>query len=482
MKIDATVRRRRDLMSQVIRCYMHDKLFPGLTLLPLKMVPRSSSSCTTFSEREKLRSRILPILGVNPDAIREEPEEILLDIRRFLKPKRNEGPLLTISTESCDGCPDGQVVVTDSCRGCEAESCRTVCPRGAVSVVNGRSFIDQEACVSCGLCIRACRFSAIVKLEKPCRKVCPTNALIQDEQGIMHIDERKCIACGACYNSCPFGAVTPVSELRYVIDALRTDRKVTAIIAPSFIGQYPGTMGQLITALKMLGFTSVYDVAVGADMIATAEAEEWKEAEENGNLLLSSCCPAYQNFLSQRLSDLKPSVSHSPSPMVALADHLKERDPRGDVVFIGPCIAKKDEARKTGCVDYVLTFEELGALLVASAVDVQELEESAGFDRIPSSHARGFAISGGVLKALSSLQKDGFPLDHGMRVEGFSCETVRMLKQAVTDETSFIELMACEGGCINGPGISCTSKITRRKLLADIAESDETGSAGKKRA
>ena len=80
----------------------------------------------------------------------------------------------------------------------------------------------------------------------------PTNALSQDEQGIMHIDERKCIACGACYNSCPFGAVTPVSELRYVIDALRTDRKVTAIIAPSFIGQYPGTMGQLITALKIL--------------------------------------------------------------------------------------------------------------------------------------------------------------------------------------------------------------------------------------
>ena len=482
MKIDATVRRRRDLMSQVIRCYTRDELFPGLTLLPLKMVPKSSSSCTTFSEREKVRSRILPILGVDPDGNQEEPEEILLDIRRFLKPKRNEGPLLTISAESCDGCPDGQVVVTDSCRGCEAESCRTVCPRGAVSIVNGKSFIDQEACVSCGLCIRACRFTAIVKLEKPCRKVCPTNALSQDEQGIMHIDEKKCIACGACYNSCPFGAVTPVSELRYVIDALHSRRKVTAIIAPSFVGQYPGTMGQLITALKMLGFACVYDVAAGADMIAFAEAQEWKEAEEEGSLLLSSCCPAYQNYLNQRLTDLQPSVSHSPSPMVALAGHLKERDPECEVVFIGPCIAKKDEARKTDCVDYVLTFEELGALLVASSIDVQELEETPGFDLVPSSHARGFALSGGVLKALSSLQQEGFPLENGIKVEGFSSETIRTLKQAVSDETSFIELMACEGGCINGPGISCTSNITRRKLLAEIAGRDETVSVGKKRA
>ena len=94
-------------------------------------------------------------------------------------------------------------------------------------------------------------------------------------------------------------------------------------------------------------------------MIATAEAEEWKEAEENGNLLLSSCCPAYQNFLSQRLSDLNHPFLTLRLPWFALAGHLKERDPRGDVVFIGPCIAKKDEARKTGCVDYVLTFEEL---------------------------------------------------------------------------------------------------------------------------
>ena len=481
MKIDATVRRRRDLMSQVIRHYRNDNLFPALSLLPLKVVPKTSGcmSCT-YHERAKVKSRILPILGINPDTVDEEPEEILLDIKKHLKEKNCSGPLLTISAESCDGCPDDQVVVTDSCRGCEAESCRTVCPKGAVTIVNGRSIIDQEKCVKCGLCIKACRFSAIVKREKPCRKVCPADALEKDDMGIMHINEEKCINCGACYNGCPFGAVTPISEVRYVLDDLREKKRVTAVIAPSAVGQYPGTMGQLTTAMKMLGFDSVYDAAAGADMIAPDEAAEWKSAEEKKSLLLSSCCPAYQNYLRQRLEEMMPYVSHSPSPMLAIAGYLKSEDPDRSIIFIGPCIAKKDEARKNELVDHVLTFEELGALFVASDIDVQEMEEPTELDQIPSAEGRGFALSGGVLNALSSLQEEGFPVENGIRVEGISREQARILKTAVTGKTSFAELMACEGGCINGPGISCTPKITKRKLIADIAAGAESASAGKK--
>ncbi len=471
MKIDASVRRRRDLMAQVMRLYMNDQLFPGLSLLPLRLVPKTSAcsrSCT-FHEREKVKSRILPLLGINPDEIDAEAEEILLDIASHLGQKKKDGPLLTISAESCDGCPDDQVVVTESCRGCEAESCRTVCPRQAVSIVNGRSVIDQEACIKCGLCIKACRFSAIVKRQKPCRQVCPVDALEQDEQGIMHINDEQCISCGACYNGCPFGAVTPISELRYVADSLKGERSVSAIFAPSAVGQFPGTQGQLISALKKLGFESVYDAAVGADIIAPAEAAEWREAEEEKSLLLSSCCPAYQNYLREHLREMKEYASSSPSPMLALAQLLKEEDPKRLVVFIGPCIAKKDEARGSELVDHVLTFEELGALFVAQNIDVQELEEHSRPDRVPSTSARGFALSGGVLGALSGLQDEHFPVDHGIRIEGITKEQVRILKQSLNAKTSFAELMACEGGCINGPGISCTPKITRKKLLAEIA-------------
>ncbi len=469
-------------MSQVIRYYKNDDLFPSLSLLPLKRVPKTSncSASCLYHERAKVKSRILPILGIDPDAVSEEPEEILLDIRKFLKEKKKSGPLLTISEASCDGCPDDQVVVTDSCRGCEAESCRTVCPKQAVTIVNGRSVIDQEKCVKCGLCIKACRFSAIVKREKPCKKVCPADALEQDERGIMHINEEKCINCGACYNGCPFGAVMPVSELRYVIDELKSDRKVTAIIAPSAVGQYPGTMGQLTTAMKLLGFDSVYDAAAGADIIAPDEAAEWRTAEEKKSLLLSSCCPAYQNYLRQRLEEMMSYVSHSPSPMLALAAYLKSVDPERSIIFIGPCIAKKDEARKNDLVDHVLTFEELGALFVASDIDVQELAEPTDLDQIPSAEGRGFAISGGVLAALRSLQSEDFPVENGTKIEGISREQSRMITQSVKGNTTFIELMACEGGCINGPGISCTPKITKRKLIADIVAGSETDATGKR--
>ena len=157
----------------------------------------------------------------------------------------------------------------------------------------------------------ACPYNAIVEIERPCRRSCPVKAISMDENDIATIDPAKCVNCGACVVGCPFGAISDVSMMVSVIDALRDEKKeVVAMVAPAIEGQFGSdTLPQIKRAIRRLGFDDVYEVALGADMVAYNEAGELTERIQAGDKLTSSCCPAFVNLVRKHFPDLMKYVS-----------------------------------------------------------------------------------------------------------------------------------------------------------------------------
>lgn len=231
-----------------------------------------------------------------------------------------------------------------------------------------------------------------------------------------------------------------------------TKYPVYAIVAPSISAQFDyATLGQIITAIKKLGFHNTIETALGADLVAYNEA---KELEEKG-FLTSSCCPTFVAYIKKNFPKLIPNISHNPSPMAALAKWIKENDTTAKVVFIGPCVSKKMEIKREDVapyVDYVLTFEELQALIDSRNIDASSLEESpldnaSYFGRI---FARVGGLSDAVVQALKEQESD-------FEAKSFVCDGIENFKLALLKAQSgkadfnFIEGMGCVGGCIGGP-------------------------------
>ena len=224
-------------------------------------------------------------------------------------------------------------------------------------------------------------------------------------------------------------------------------------------------MGQVITGLKNLGFHTVIEAALGADMVALAEA---KELTEKG-FLTSSCCPAFVKYIENSFPDLVPHISHNLSPMGALAKYLKDNEENAKVVFIGPCTAKKAEALKDDVkpyVDSVLTFEELQALFDSKDIDIMTLEE--GVLDNASYFGRIFARTGGLSDAVvQSLKEQNLEFDlKAVSCDGIeACKTALLKKSKNVLDANFIEGMACVGGCIGGAG--CLTHGEKNKAQVD---------------
>ena len=280
-----------------------------------------------------------------------------------------------------------------------------------------------------------------------------------------------CISCGACVYQCPFGAITDKSFILNVIDMIKksennTKYKVYAIVAPSISSQFTyAKLGQVITGLRELGFHTVIEAALGADMVAQAES---KELAEKG-FLTSSCCPAFVDFIEKNFPDIKPFISHNLSPMATIAKYIKEHEAPCKVVFIGPCTAKKMEVQKDSVKPYVdaaMTFEELQALFDSKDMDITTLGE--GVLDNASYFGRIFARCGGVSDAVAEgLKEQGidFPL------KPCSCDGIEACKIALLQKSknkldaNFIEGMACIGGCIGGAG--CLTHGEKNKAEVD---------------
>ena len=378
------------VLREVARQAWAGTLLENVLDIPTTIVPTTTPSmrCCVYKERAILAERVKLAMGIGLN-----------------------GPnIIQVIDIACDECPAAGYEVTDSCRGCLAHRCEDVCKRGAISFDNNHvAHIDKSKCVECGMCAKVCPYFAIVNRSRPCQNACKVKAISITENNAAAIDDNKCIQCGACVYQCPFGAITDRSYILNVIDLIQkseynSNYRVYAIVAPSISSQFTyAKLGQVITGLKELGFHTVVEAALGADMVALSESQELKEK----GMLTSSCCPAFVAYIKSAFPKLLPLVSHNPSPMTALAKYIKETDENAKVVFIGPCTAKKAEAQLEEVkpyVDAVMTFEELQALYDSRDIDITALAETP-LDNA-SYFGRIFARSGGLSDAVAQAMKE----------------------------------------------------------------------------
>ena len=371
-----------------------------------------------------------------------------------------EPPLINIIPYACHACPTNQYRVTESCQNCLAASCQKVCPRDAISFVNGKSRIDTGKCIKCGKCAAACSYHAIIHIERPCQAACGMDAIGMDENGKAVINQDKCVSCGQCLVSCPFGAIVDKGQIYQVVRSIVEGNQVIAIVAPAFIGQFGkySTPEKFTAAMKRLGFDRVVEVAVGADMCTIEEAKDFLEkVPAQQNFMATSCCPAWHSMVHKLFPAQSKNISMTLTPMVFTARLMKKQFPGCKVVFVGPCAAKKLEAIRENIrsdVDFVLTFEELQGMFEAKEVDFATIEAGEPMNE-GTAAGRGFAVSGGVAGAVEKLIHETNPdLEvKTARAEGLrECRKLMTMAKAGKNNGYLLEGMACPGGCVAGAG------------------------------
>lgn len=449
---------RRELMIRLVRAFDAGTLDSELDRIPVKLRPKDgpSSRCCLYHDRAVLKYRLMSLLGFSSEEETDETRPLgSYASEACERTTPAQGNPLSVCAAGCSACANASVVVTENCRGCFARPCLYNCPKQAISVVNQTSVIDPSRCIKCGKCIGVCPFHAIVKTTVPCEEACPVDAIRKGPSGRAVIDFDKCIFCGKCFAACPFSAVMERSRIMDLLEGMKRGETLVAMVAPSAAAQFPGTIEQLFSAIAQLGFADVIEVALGAEVTTREEAAEFRERISAGErLMTTSCCPAYVELVRKHYPSFLKHVSATPSPMVHTMRIVKETNPNAKTVFVGPCIAKRLEAMRTG-VDYVLSFEELGAILAGRKMDVITCAPWP-IPRPASVSARNYAKSCGVTKAvLDTLFRDescGIT-PNSQFVDGIDRKTLSMLRLHHTGKLSanFLEVMACRGGCINGP-------------------------------
>ncbi|HHX51476.1 MAG TPA: 4Fe-4S dicluster domain-containing protein, partial [Clostridia bacterium] len=316
---------------------------------------------------------------------------------------------------------------------------------GIVSTMEGH-------CRSCFACVRNCPVKAI-KVENGQAKVVP----------------ELCISCGHCVKVCSQGAKTIDSVLHQVQSWLDGGERVAACLAPSFVIEFVDSLpGQVVSALKKAGFWQVYEVAFGADLVSREYHELLQKGEWEGPCI-STSCPAVINLVEKFFPDLVPALAPVVSPMIAAGRYVKQNNGEEiKVVFIGPCIAKKEEINdrvEARGVDAVLTFDELHNLFRWSDIDISK-EPVTGFDNPPTGLGRIYPLGGGLLKS-ASFEYDLLQTEI-IAVEGKdNCLKMLEALQKSQGKRRFIDALFCEG-CINGPMISTHLDIfqEREKVVA----------------
>ena len=455
---------RKDVFVEVARiAYESDNINDDLESIPYKLSPDENPRFrdSVYRERAVSSERTRLALGLSlrpqnkPVHITSGLDEATVDEMYY------EPPLMQVIPSACNACEDNVYEVSNLCRGCLAHSCMEVCPRDAITLVDGQAHIDKSKCIKCGKCKSACPYDAIGKKVRPCSVACGVKAIESDEYGRAVINQDKCLSCGMCMVSCPFGAIADKSQIFQLIRCMKNGGEVVAEIAPAYAGQFgkEATPDKIYAALLKLGFSQVYEVALGADIGAVTEAHDYVYHVKTGEkpFLLTSCCPAWSMLAKKQFPEIIDSVSKELTPMVATARSIKKEHPNAKVVFIGPCAAKKLEAmRKTvrSDVDFVITFEELDAMFEARGIDPKTIE-SQGHLHDATAAGRGYAVAGGVSKAIENCIHEYYPdvevqIEH---VEGLDeCKKVLMLAKAGRKNGYLIEGMGCPGGCVAGAG------------------------------
>ena len=406
--------------------------------IPFTLIPGPTPQfrCCIYKEREIIRQRVRLAEGKAPST-------------------NDDGNIIQVISSACEDCPISSYTVTENEAG------------------RLRSHIDPQKCKECGRCAQACPYNAIAHLKRPCKFSCPVNAITYNEYGISVIDESKCIRCGKCIHSCPFGAIGSKTYIVDVIDAIKSENKhVYAMVAPAAEGQFGVniTMNSWKKAMQAVGFNGFVEVALGGDMTAAYEADEWLEAYEAGEKKVTSCCPGFVNMVRKHYPELADKISTTVSPMCAVSRMIKAKDPDAVTVFIGPCVAKKSEVQDQkieGNADYVLTFSEIRAIMKAKGVQLEADDTSY---QEGSVYGKRFANSGGVTAAvIESMKEKGEDVDCKVcKANGAAeCKKALLLMKAGKLPENFIEGMACEGGCVGGPS-SYNDMVTTKKFRDEL--------------
>lgn len=455
---------RRTVFREVARLAYEGGDYDWVNELPYEILPGDVATYreSVFHERAIIGERIrlalgLPLQGVDKHARLSEGVAEAAKPETYYQP-----PLINVISFACNACEENAYRVSDACQGCLAHPCREICPKGAITFKDKKAYIDQEKCIKCGRCQSVCPYGAIQHLERPCAKACGMNAIGSDEQGRAAIDYDKCVSCGQCLVSCPFGAIADKSQIFQVISAIRSGQEVIAEVAPAFVGQFggKGNVDKLREAFKDLGFTGMEEVALGADLCAVQEAEDFlEEVPAKIPFMGTSCCPAWSVMAKKEFPEHAGCVSMALTPMTLTARLIRKQHPDAKIVFVGPCAAKKLEAQRRSVkseVDFVLTFEEMAGMMEAKGIDYTKLagEGSSDFE-VASADGRAFAVAGGVASAVvNAIHREHPEMEvHVTSAEGLD-ECRKMMKAAVKGKFDgyLLEGMACPGGCIAGPG------------------------------
>ena len=286
-------------------------------------------------------------------------------------------------------------------------------------------LLKKEDCKSCYKCIRECALKSIRFAENRAQIV-----------------ENECVYCGHCYVVCPQSAKEIRSDTARAKALIASGRPVVVSLAPSFIADFPVSgLAEMRRALTALGFAEVEETARGA-RIVKSEYERMIASGEH-RLIISSCCHSVNLLIQKRYPRALRYLARVDSPMVAHAKSIKARMPGAAVVFIGPCVSKKDEAERCGQVDCVLTFDELTDWLQEAGVP---LGESGALDGTEA-RSRFFPTPGGIIKSMDQQPDFTYiPID-GLR----RCMDALEEIERGGMENCFVEMNACEGSCIGGP-------------------------------
>ena len=296
-----------------------------------------------------------------------------------------------------------------------------------------------------------------------CQKACPFNAIMIDtNNNSTYINNDICIDCGICIDSCKNGRILDKVEFFPVIDLIKNNKTVIAAVAPAIVGQFGKdvSMDQLREAFISIGFSDMIEVAFAADLLTIKESVEFnKHVKSPKDLMITSCCcPMWVGMLKKVYKELMPDLSPSVSPMIAAGRIIKALNPEAKVVFIGPCIAKKAEAKEKdlkGVIDFVLTYAEVDEIFNALNIDVSTLNGIPTRDYV-SKGGRLYGRSGGVSISISEIIEELFPKKHksfkAVKASGVK-ECKEVLKCALEGslDGNFIEGMGCVGGCVGGP-------------------------------
>lgn len=290
---------------------------------------------------------------------------------------------------------------------------------------SGIITLNKQGCKDCYKCIRNCPVKSISFAENQAQ-------IIPDE----------CILCGRCFVVCPQNAKQVRSDTHRVQEAIRAGRRVVASVAPSFIAGFDvNGIDDMRQTLLKLGFSDVEETAIGAELVSREYEQMMRQ--KSHSVILSSCCPAINALIQKYYPDQLDALAHVLTPAQAHCQQIKKRDPEAFTVFIGPCIAKKRESDESDLIDVCLTFDELTDWLELKSMPLvrRQPEEADG------KRARYYPTAGGILKSMD-------------RQPGYDCIAIDGVENCISAleelragrlDNAFIEMSACEGGCIGGP-------------------------------